>query len=331
MGGGTCWEAYHFAVKQRSNRGFHKQNEIRHSSCNGFVAHSLKNLPNISDMAESQTLARGFERGLRPHLQKPTGLVLRVEPDSSTTTPPSAKVNLAAYLDSDSDDSGHIHYEGKQEEEWPAIDHHDFVEPPHRRVVSKRIDSNDVSHLTQVNRKTAIQVCTILNEIGILNIIAFVSDWNASRFRAIENFTAACIEFNLPFKLDSPQISAFIDRLDQCYYTPSTLDSQWGILKCVAQELQFDIEHENYIHFKAVKANCREVSDCRIPVSTELLVEMCNAAMDIFTGYTACLARALFICAWAFSMRISEYSSVAVWKKPTDKTDKMHNIRYYAI
>ena len=30
-------------------------------------------------------------------------------------------------------------------------------------------------------------------------------------------------------------------------------------------------------------------------------------------------------------MRISEYSSVAVWKKPTDKSDKSHNIRYYAI
>ena len=197
-------------------------------------------------------------------------------------------------------------------------------------MVSKRIDSNDVLHLTQVNRKTAVQVCTILNEIGVPNIIAIVSDWNASRFRAIENFAAACIEFNLPFKLDSPQISTFIDRLDECYYTPSTLDSQWGILKCVARELQFDIEHEHYVHFKAVKANCREVSYTCLDRTSRGNVQ-CRHGHLHWISITACLARALFICAWAFSMRISEYSSVAVWKKPTDKTDKMHHIRYYAI
>ena len=76
----------------------------------------------------------------------------------------------------------------------------------------------------------AVQVCTILNEMGIQNVIAFVTDWNASRFRAIENFGAACIEFDLPFELDSPQISAFIDRLDECFYVPATLDCQWGTL-----------------------------------------------------------------------------------------------------
>ena len=90
--------------------------------------------------------------------------------------------------------------------------------------MSKRIDNNDISRLTQVNRKTAVQVCTILNELGVQNVIAFVSDWNAGKFRAIENFAATCIEFNLPLELGSPQISAFIDRLDECFYAPFTLD-----------------------------------------------------------------------------------------------------------
>ena len=100
------------------------------------------------------------------------------------------------------------------------------MEPPRRRVVSKRIDKNYISRLTQVNRKTAVQVCTILNEMGIQNVIEFVTDWNAGRLGAIENFAAACIEFNLPFELDSPQISAFIDRLDEYFYAPATLDCQ---------------------------------------------------------------------------------------------------------
>ena len=250
----------------------------------------------IPDMAQSGTPGWNPQCGLRSHFQKQTGPVLQKEPDSSMPTAPTAMHHMASYLESNSDDSDHL-YPPEEEERWPTIDMAEWVEPPRRRVVSKRIDSNDIARLTQVNRKTAVRVCTILNELGIENVIPFVSDWNMGKFRAIENFTVACIEFSLPFELDSPQIS--IDR--------------------------------HFMHYKAVKADCGEVTDCRIPVSRELLIEMCNAAMEIFTGYTACLARALFICAWAFSMRISEYSSVSLWKKPTDKEDKSHNIRYYAI
>ena len=287
-------------------------------------------MPVIPDMAQGGTPGWNSECGLRSHFQKQTGPVLQKEPDSSTPTAPTATDHMASYLDSDSDDSDHLH-PPEEEERWPTIDMAEFVEPPRRRVVSKRIDSHDISRLTQVNRKTAVRVCTILNELGVKNVIPFVSDWNAGKFRAIENFTAACIEFNLPFELDSLQISAFIDRLDECFYAPSTLDCQWGTLRQVAKELNFEINHEHFMHYKAVKADCHEVTDCRIPVSRELLIEMCNAAMEIFTGYTTCLARSLLICAWAFSMRISEYSLVSLWKKPTDKEDKSHNIRYYAI
>ena len=206
-----------------------------------------------------------------------------------------------------------------------------FIDPPRRRVVSKRIDGDDITKLMQVNRKTAIQVCTILNEIGVKDIVPFICDWSAGRFRAIENFAAACVKFNIPFALGSPQISAFIDRLDECYYSPSMLDSQWGTIKCVAWAVNFDIEQKHHMHFKAVRADCREVADCKVPVSRELFIEMCNAAMDIFMGHTAYLACALFICAWAFTMYILEYSSVSVWQKPTDKSNKVHNIRYHAI
>ena len=96
-------------------------------------------------------------------------------------------------------------------------------------------------------------------------MIAFVSDWPATRFCAIE--------FNLPFMLGCPQISAFLDRLDECYYVPSTLDAQWGTIKSVPHELKFNIDHKHLVHFKAMKADCREVADIRLPVSRELLVE----------------------------------------------------------
>ena len=53
--------------------------------------------------------------------------------------------------------------------------------------------------------------------------------------------------------------------------------------------------------------------------------------MEIFVGYTACLVRVLFICAWAFSMHICKYSTVSVFRKPMDNFNKAHNIRYHTI
>ena len=71
--------------------------------------------------------------------------------------------------------------------------------------------------LTQVNRKTAVQVCTVLHEMGINDVIAFVADWPKAKFRAMENYISACIEFNLPFAIVDDQISAFLDKLDEAF------------------------------------------------------------------------------------------------------------------
>ena len=117
MGRRAGRKTHNSAVRQHSNCGIHQQNEIRYPSCRGFVVQSLKNLFIISDMAESRALGQGPECGLQPHFQKQTGPVLQEEPDSSMTTPPTTTVDMATYLDSDSDDSDHIHYEGEQEEE----------------------------------------------------------------------------------------------------------------------------------------------------------------------------------------------------------------------
>ena len=179
--------------------------------------------------------------------------------------------------------------------------------------------------LRQVNHKTAVQVFTVLHEMGVNDVIAFVADWPRAKFCAIENYISACIEFNLPFPLGDEQISAFLDKLDEAFYVASTLEAQWGTLKKVCHELKFPILQKHDIHYKAVKSDCREVKDNKLLVSQELLVQLCETALVLFTGYSACLARAIFISAWAFSMRICEYCNV--WKKLTDKFEENHNLR----
>ena len=126
----------------------------------------------------------------------------------------------------------------------------------------------------------------------------------------MKNYILACIEFNLPFAMGDDQISAFLDKLDEAFYAASTLEGQWGTLKRVCHAIKFTVVHKHEVHYKAVKADCREVKDNKLPVSRELLIQLCEAALVIFTGYTACLARAIFISAWAFSMRICEYCNV---------------------
>ena len=237
---------------------------------------------------------------------------------------------MATYLDEGAHDD--IPFLLSESEDWPEEDKEQcFVDPPRYRKVSKRIDDDNIGLLHQVPRTSAMQVCTILSELGVPSVVGYVADWAPSRFHAMLNFIAACIEFDLPFQLGDQQLSAFLDQLDICYYSASTLDSSWGTIKKVAADLQIKIAPKHHAHFKAVKADCKEVKDNRLPISRQLLVELCAAADKIFVGYLACLARVMFVCAWAFAMRIGEYSDVRVWCKPTQKFDLGHNVRWQAI
>ena len=171
-----------------------------------------------------------------------------------------------------------------------------------------------------------MQVCTVLHKIGIDDVIPFIADWLRAKFHAIENNILACIEFNLPFPLGDDQISMFLDKLDEAFYSALTSEAQW-----VCHTLNFPIKQKHDVHYKAVKVDCREVKDNKLLVSRELLVQLCDATIKVFVGYTACLKRVIFICAWAFSMPICEYCNVQVWKKPTDKFEENHNLHYLAI
>ena len=125
-------------------------------------------------MAESSTHRGLTEYRLRSDFSRPTGPVLQVEPDSVANEETPAVINLATYLDSDTDDD--ILDIGQNNDIDENMYGDDFIEFLRCRV-SKRIDGEDISVLTQVNCKMAIQVCTVLHEMGIDDVIAFVADW----------------------------------------------------------------------------------------------------------------------------------------------------------
>ena len=61
-----------------------------------------------------------------------------------------------------------------------------------------------------------------------------------------------------------------------------------------------------------------------MPVSWTLLHKLLDSAEKMLIGYNLILVKALFICMWAFSMRICEFMH-------TGKRDPSHNIRAKAI
>ena len=222
-------------------------------------------------MAEGSAHRGLAEHRLRSDFTRQVGPILQAESDSCEIEKTLAGIDLATYLDSDSDDDILDIQPGTEVD--PKLYGESFVEFPRRRV-SKQIDGEDISQITQVNRKTAVQLCTVLHEMGVNDVIAFVADWPRTKFKAIENYIAACLEFNLPFPLGDEQISAFLDKLDEAYYSASTLEAHWNTIKKVFHELKFPITQKYEVHYKAVKADCRPVKDNKLPVSRELLVQL---------------------------------------------------------
>ena len=100
-------------------------------------------------MAKSSTHRGHLEYRLRSDFSRQTGPVLQAEPDSVTDKETPAVINLATYLDSDTDDD--ILDIGQNDEIDDNLHGDDFIEFPRRRVSKRILDGDDISVLTQVN------------------------------------------------------------------------------------------------------------------------------------------------------------------------------------
>ena len=83
---------------------------------------------------------------------------------------------------------------------------------------------------------------------------------------------------------------------------------QWSVLQRITKILETPISQENQRDFSVVLSHSKDIKDNKVPVSIELLVQLCSSAEQLFSGYAVKLAKALFIAAWAAYLCISEYS-----------------------
>ena len=78
------------------------------------------------------------------------------------------------------------------------------------------------------------------------------------------------------------------------------------------------------MEFQMVKDDAWEQKDDRFPVSWSMLEELCSAADRVLVSYDRTLSKAIFISAWAFSMRIGEFSKTQIHMR---RSQKSHNLR----
>ena len=159
-----------------------------------------------------------------------------------------------------------------------------------------------------VNEKLVGQVIQTLSAWGVKDAAELVASWNSKKFYAISLFSQASALQKLPEKLEECQIEAFLGLLKLKNYGRCSLVPYWNTIKSIANNLHICITKKHQRMFEVIASSSKEIRDDRLPVSAALLTQLCNATDLNFREYTASLVKALFTCAWAFSMRVSEYS-----------------------
>ena len=142
-------------------------------------------------------------------------------------------------------------------------------------------------------------------------------------FAAIVNFKLGCLYSSLPVQWGQPQVKAFPIYIHVKFYTTAYLIRMWNTITKLAELFDDVILEENEQDYQAVKDQAKEIKDNKVPISKELLEQLCTAVDKCFKEYKALLAKTLFLLAWGGFMRICKYSRIS--------DGNQHNIRANAV
>ena len=139
------------------------------------------------------------------------------------------------------------------------------------------------------------------------------------------HYAIACQTHELSVSFGENQIFAFLAFIHAQYYGGSSIDSHWYTVKQLPKEHGLYVSPKAVNFYKVIRKNCGEIQDNKVPVSLTLLEQLCNAASLLLRSYNAKLARAMFVLAFAFSMRVCEYCDCA------RDGNLLHNVYSHAV
>ena len=160
-------------------------------------------------------------------------------------------------------------------------------------------------HIAIIQKHIALKVVKTLRDMGVQDPELEIHNWTPGCFGTVLQFVAACDLADLPLEWNHKQVIAFLDMINAKHYAVTTIDAFWGNLKWIGKALGKNVTKGQHMYFEAVRDNGKTAKDDRLPVSRELLIQLCAGADKVLTGFNQKLAKAIFMSAWGFCMRLS--------------------------
>ena len=165
-------------------------------------------------------------------------------------------------------------------------------------------------HIAVVQKHVALKVVQTLQDMGVGEPKLEVHDWTPGSFRTVLQFAVACDLTKLPLEWNHKEITTFLDMIDAKHYAVTTIDTFWGNLKRIGRAMNKNVTKGQHMYFEVVHDNGKTAKDNRLPVSHELLTQLCTGVDRVLTGFNRKLAKAIFMSAWGFCMRLSEFANL---------------------
>ena len=258
----------------------------------------------------------------RQNQSESDGRIFHTDACSSLSDTAATTLYLAPEVDSGSDDE--IYKVDFDDEDLESV----YDDDDDTCKIDAEIEKFFKENPYPVNPELAEMVIDGLTEMEVNKPKEVVAEWSPYRFQGMANFIGASEWLGLPVYYGEVQINAFLNYIHEKNYTTTTISSHFATIKLVGHLLGRKPSPKNMIKYKFVRKHGKQMKDNKVPVGRLCLLQLCAAADLVFTGYTAILAKTMFLYTYCFSMRISEFSQT---RAKTDLLHPSHNITGNAV
>ena len=267
-----------------------------------IIERSVKDLFAFPDKNKSR-VDRGREKHVfRQDLQESAGRFFPTDADSTQSDTPPPSIPVAAEVDSGSNDE--IYKVNFDETELVGMTDDDIE----TNEIDNKIEQFYRDNPYRVNRQLAKMVIEGLEKLEVPEPSQVMANWSPYRFQGAANLIEACERTGLHLYYGEVQINAFLNYIQEKHYTVTTISSHFATIKLIGKLLGKKPSPKNMIKYRFVRNHRKKLKDNKVPVGRLCLLQLCAAVDLVLMGCTCLLAKTMFLCAYAFSMRISEFS-----------------------
>ena len=167
-------------------------------------------------------------------------------------------------------------------------------------------------------------VQTFVTQIGVLDPEVYMIRMSYNKKLVIAHFRDACNMAGLQYEWEVPQQEALVCYLDNLNLSFASIKRHEKIFQEISDKLGRPVTAHMIALFDWLKARSTVTKDNKLPVTKQLLIELCAAADKTFVEHEALLIKAIYLAAWGGFMRLCEYTAAK-------KNRNNHNLHWDAI